>query len=269
MQYNISKPSPYLSQYVKQYWSLDSNVVTGESHIQRIVPSGLFELIFYLNDKPEASDHKKSITENVIITGQLKTHHDLKIVGRLSLFAIYFLPQGLSMFLNLPIKALFNQSVPLKDVMKEVVNQLEDELYAAPTFKGQIAVAEKFLIKRLQQKEREYKYDRIRYVVNEINKTKGLVEINELAEQTFLSRKQFERTFSDIIGSSPKQFQKIVRFQNAIHIKSKNKNLSLTEIAHQCGYFDQSHMINDFKSLSGMSPKQFFTNEEPFSDYFN
>ena len=268
MDYNISKPSVFLSQYVKQYWNMDNCIPAGKEHIQRIVPNGLFEIIFYLDDKPIATDQQKTINENIIITGQLKSYHDLKVTGKLSLFAIYFLPHGLSMFLDLPLKELFNQSVPLKLVIKDTVNKLEDELSSAETFEKKIVIAENFLITQIQKNEKKYKYDRIRYVVNLINQAKGILEIEDLASKSFLSRKQFERTFSDFIGTSPKQFLKIVRFQNAIYEKSKNSELNLTEIAHKCGYFDQSHMINDFKTLSGITPKNYFENEGVFSDYF-
>ncbi|MCP3928026.1 MAG: AraC family transcriptional regulator [Bacteroidetes bacterium] len=269
MNYNISKPSKFLSQYVKQYWSLECRIPDGKNHLQRIVPSGLFELIFYLNGNPKATDNKKAINDNIIITGQIKNHHDLIISGNLSLFAIYFEPHGLSMFLDMPVKELFNQSVPLRHIIKDTVSKLEDELYEATTFKEQIRIAEIFLESQLQKNEKAYRYERIRHTVNQINQARGVVEIKDLVSETFLSRKQFERTFAEIIGTTPKQFLKIVRFQNAIYERSQNPKLSFTEIAYKCGYFDQAHMINDFKTLSGANPKQFFAEEGAFSDYFN
>jgi AraC-like DNA-binding protein len=259
----------FLSQYVKQYWSIDNCIHSGNEHIHRIVPSGLFELVFYLNDKPQSKDQQKIVSDNIIITGQLKSYHDLVITGNLSLFAIYFLPHGLSMFLDIPIKELFNQSVPLRLIIKDKVNKLEDELSSEKSFEKRIIIAENFLISQIRKNEKKYKYDRIRHIINKINQTKGVIEIKDLVADSFLSRKQFERTFNEFVGTSPKQFLKIVRFQNAICEKSKNPGLSLTEIAFMCGYFDQAHMINDFKTLSGITPKKYFNNGEVFSDYFD
>ncbi len=268
MDYNISKPSVFLSQYVKHYWSLENCVPEGKEYVQRIVPNGLFELILYTDSKPRASDPQKTIGDNILLTGQLKSYHDLKVTGNLSLFAIYFLPHGLSMFLDLPIKEIFNHSVPLKLIIKDTVDQLENELLSAKTFEQRILIAERFLINQICKNERKYNYERIRHVVDLINQAKGVLDIDGLVSRSFLSRKQFERTFIDSIGTTPKQFLKIVRFQNAIYEKSKNPGLSLTELAHKCGYFDQSHMINDFKTLSGLTPKSYFKNEGVFSDYF-
>ncbi len=268
MKYKISNASQPLSQYVKHYWDLTNCMPANEVHTQRVVPCGLFELIFYFEDKPVSSDKKNSITESVILSGHQKDFYDLNITGSLSLFAIYFYPHGLSIFLDIPLSEFYNQSIPLKHILKDSANKLEDELYNAHTFENRILVAEKFLLNQIKKNEVDYQYDRIRHTINLINKSKGIVDIELLASESCLSRKQFERTFSKIIGASPKQFIKIVRFQNAIFQKSKQPNLNLTEIAHLCGYFDQAHMINDFNTLSGYTPKTFFDMCDPFSDYF-
>ncbi len=268
MTYNLAQPTGFLSQYVKHYWSLDKRMPTGKAHLQKIVPNGLFELIIYFGDKPEVAAPQKVVSDNMVITGQLHGHHELKVTGHLSLFAIYFLPHGLSRFLALPMHELVNQSVPLRYILTDTVDQLEDELASATTFEKRIQVAERFLIGRLQRNDPTYQHDRIRQAVHLINQSKGRMPIEEVAARLFLSRKQFERTFAAGIGTSPKQFIKIVRFQHAIYEKSQQPALRLTALAHRCGYFDQSHMINDFKTLSGITPKSYFNSEEPFSDYF-
>ena len=76
------------------------------------------------------------------------------------------------------------------------------------------------------------------------------------------------RTVPEDIGISPKQYLKIIRFQSAIFLKQKNNNLNMTELSYESGYLDQSHFINDFKSLSGLTPKQYFAEKEIYSDFF-
>lgn len=264
----MSRPSAFLSQYVKHYWSMEHEAPAGHEYTHRVVPSGLFELIFYLDDRPRTDDVRKNLSDNILLTGQLKNYYDLKIAGKLSLFCINFHPHGLAMFLDLPMNELFEHAVPLRLLVKDRVSRLEDELAGARTDQDRKQVAEKFLISCLQTSERKHNFERIRHSINQINLSRGSIAIDSLAAETFLSRKQFERTFSSIIGSTPKQFLRVVRFQNAIYEKSRNPALSLTELAYKCGYFDQAHMINDFKSFSGNTPGQFFTDCEPFSDYF-
>ena len=268
MEYYISKPSLILSKFVKHYWTIENCIPNGKEHIQRIVPNGLSELIFYLGDKPVSTDRNISINDNTLITGQLSGYYDIKVTGKLSLFSIIFHPYGLSMFFDIPLSELLNQNVPLKYILKDVVNELETKLFEAKSFAERIIIAECFLLERLQKSKKKYHFNRIKDNVKLINQTKGLVSIDLLASEACFSRKQYERIFSDFIGISPKQFLKIVRFQNAINEKSKNKNANLTTLTYQCGYYDQSHMTNDFYKLSGMTPKQYFNDCEPYSDYF-
>ena len=268
MNFTLSRPSAFLSRYVKHYWSMEHHAPGGQEYAHRVVPSGLFELIFYLEDRPMTCDARKSINDNILLTGQLKDYYDLRISGRLSLFCINFHPHGLAMFLDLPLNELFEHSVPLRLLVKDKVNRLEDQLSSARSHVQHKRVAEEFLISCLLKSETKHKHGRIRHCVDQINRSKGNISIESLASDTFLSRKQFERTFSSIIGATPKQFLRVVRFQNAIHEKSKEPSLSLTELAHKSGYFDQAHMNNDFRRFSGHTPKQFFSNCESFSDYF-
>ncbi|MCC5930133.1 MAG: helix-turn-helix domain-containing protein [Cyclobacteriaceae bacterium] len=49
---------------------------------------------------------------------------------------------------------------------------------------------------------------------------------------------------------------------------ARYKEYDLTALALECGYYDQAHCINAFKTLSGMTPKQFFKEENVQSDFF-
>jgi len=50
--------------------------------------------------------------------------------------------------------------------------------------------------------------------------------------------------------------------------KKRNIDLNMTELSFESGYFDKSHFINDFKALCGLTPKQYFTENEDCSDFF-
>nr|NQU91621.1 AraC family transcriptional regulator [Bacteroidota bacterium] len=268
MSFQVSGPSFCLSPYVKQYWTMENCISNGTEYLQRIVPNGLMELIFYLGDKPQALDKAKNIPENACLSGQQKGYYDIIVPAKLSLFSILFQPHGASMFFDIPISEFYDQNIPLKYLLRDKAIELESDLYESKTFCEKINIVENFLTNQLRKYPKKYELNRIGQSIALINQAKGIININFLSSEACLSRKQYERTFLEYIGTSPKQFIKTVRFQNAIHCKSKNKDIQLTELAYDCGYYDQSHMINDFKTLSGMTPKQYFSKCEPYSDYF-
>lgn len=268
MNYFFAKPSYPLSLFVKQYWAIENCLPDGDVHIQRIVPTGLMDLTFYMGNRPKALDDCKNIPEDSILSGQQKGYYDITISGRLCMFSISLLPNGARMLFDLPSIEFFDQNIPLRYLVKDKISELEAHLYEAESFNERIKVAEKFLINQLHKTRKVYEHDRIQHSIDIINHSGGMITIDALASAACLSRKQFERTFSDNIGSSPKQFLKAVKFQYSLFQKYTNKTLSLTEIAYCSGYFDQSHMINAYKSLSGITPGQYFAECEPHSDYF-
>lgn len=268
MEYCVAKPSLPLSRYIKHYWAMENCNPCNKIHTQRIVPNGLLELLFYLGNKPESNDKTKPINENSVITGHLREFYDINVSGSLSLISILFKPHGLSIFFDIPLTEIYNQNVPLKYFFRHDTVELETKLYEANSFASRVRIIENYFLNLLNQRITKYDFDRIEQSINIINLTKGVVSIDYLASKACFSRKQFERVFSQYVGTSPKRFLKIIRFQNTINVKSKNASINLTDLTYNCGYYDQSHMINDFQKLAGMTPKQYFNDCEPYSDYF-
>jgi AraC-like DNA-binding protein len=268
MAYLIAKPSPALAPYVRHYWALDHCHQAGQCHTQRIVPSGLPELIFYFSGPPACTLENRRMPASAVLSGQTESWYELVIRGRLSLFSILFEPAGLSRFIDLPIRELLNCSIPLRFVLAQQADDLEDRLYAAGDFGKRVAVAEHFLMERIKKRDAPYAWNRIGSGLAQIRQEGGLVSVNSLADRACYSRKQFERKFSDFTGASPKQFLRIIRFQHSIHTKARHPEMSLTALSYACGYYDQAHMVNEFKQLSGMTPGNFFASGELLSDYF-
>ena len=82
----------------------------------------------------------------------------------------------------------------------------------------------------------------------------GLLTIEETASLACLSVKQFERKCRERIGMNPKMYSRILRFSKAYRLRETYPHLSWISIAYEAGYFDQMHMIRDFKDFAGVNP---------------
>lgn len=263
-----AKPSPALAPYVKQYWCLEAYAPQAEAPIQRVVPNGLMELVFYLADTPTVLNSHHRFDGGLTLCGHTTSFFDLEVPPRLLLFTVSFQPCGVKALLGIPANELLNHSIPLRDILKDGLPQLEESLQEATSFAARVAIAERFLLQRLAPTD-PYELARMGHSLGIINHHRGLVAIGTLAAEACLCRKQFERRFLAHVGISPKQFLRILRFQNALLQKARTPGLSLTELAYTCGYYDQSHMVNDFRALAGVTPSQYFAACEPVSDYFS
>lgn len=88
--------------------------------------------------------------------------------------------------------------------------------------------------------------------VRRIVSSQGKIPISKLTQDLGVIKKTLERKFQERIGYNPKEFARVVRFQNAAWMKLENQNLS--ELALNAGYYDQSHLTKEFVALSGYSP---------------
>jgi transcriptional regulator GlxA family with amidase domain len=86
----------------------------------------------------------------------------------------------------------------------------------------------------------------------------GAVRVQDLAAGSCLSLRQYERRFVTEIGFTPKLFARITRFQKALDTKRTAPQRSWMSVAHELDYFDQMHMIRDFRCLSGNAPSDLF-----------
>lgn len=84
------------------------------------------------------------------------------------------------------------------------------------------------------------------------------LSIAELAASVSLSPSQFTRVFQDRFGVTPHQYLRRLRMDAASDLLTTT-DLSLTEIATRCGYYDQSHMSNDFRQMKHMPPGAYRT----------
>jgi AraC-like DNA-binding protein len=125
----------------------------------------------------------------------------------------------------------------LQERVTEIVNLDEKVLFV-----------EKFLYKQLVTLQ---KSDPITdYAINQINLSNGLISINELSEEMGYSRRYLLNKFMENVGLSPKEFACIVRFSSVF----KGINLHDNEEKHFELYYDQSHLIKEFKKYTGLTP---------------
>ncbi|MEQ9403060.1 MAG: helix-turn-helix domain-containing protein [Cyclobacteriaceae bacterium] len=94
--------------------------------------------------------------------------------------------------------------------------------------------------------------------IERIRHTSGTIKVREIYSSLNVSKSKLEQHFNREIGLSPKEFCKIEKINYFINSYEKNENQNLTELTYKCGYYDQSHLIKDFRYFLDTSPKKFF-----------
>jgi AraC-like DNA-binding protein len=269
MIYRIYKPGRELQSYIHFYWILEMDAALPTISEQRIIPNACTEAMFHFGDRL-CSLHPGKTPEmqpRSLISGQSTAFYDVQQTGKTGLLSIVFKPHAARLFFNIPAGELTNRNVDLEAVKGLFAKEITEKIALSRNNEARIQLVEDCLLEMLQERQL-YNFRRISAAIEAINSSRGNIDVGELASLSCLSYKQFDRVFLDLVGLHPKTFMRIVRMQYVFHHKKKFSATSLTQLAYDCGYYDQAHFINDFKTLTGYTPGQCFDDCRSESDYF-
>jgi AraC-like DNA-binding protein len=93
--------------------------------------------------------------------------------------------------------------------------------------------------------------------------TRGRARIGSLTSELGWSRQRLIHGFREQVGMPPKTVARILRFQRAVRILKAGRQVRWTELALDCGYYDQAHMIREFGEFAGRTPTEFMRQSLP------
>ena len=223
----VIQPTKLLAPYIKQYWFLRIDDV--KQGFQRSIPAGCVALVFHKGNKIISSFHKGTQPQSYI-SGQISTYSDIEF-SFLDMVIILFQPIGCRMFLV---------------ELEEKINEASDNYQI-------VRLIEEYLLNRLCENI-SCNANRMMATIHNINEGEGNISV--LSQTACLGYKQFKRIFAEYVGLNPKDFIQITRFRKAFNILQSTPQISISKVAYDCGYYDKSHLIKEFKMFTGYTPTQ-------------
>jgi AraC-like DNA-binding protein len=264
MTYREIKPGHLLKAFVKCYYIYEAS--SAARFDDYVFPSGSAELIFNLGDGnwQIAGGGGFVTTPLVELWGQVTIPLVVRSVGKNTMLGIRFFPHGASVFLKENLDALNNQVVDFRDVSKPV-KTLYSRLQETADWSERIDLVEEFLLESIAVTERKNtKLAVVNDVMEEMKQADFFDNIDNVASRYGITSRYLQKLFLQYTGLTPKLYQKIHRFQNSLK-RVTQKNASFTDIAYDCGYFDQSHFIREFKSFTGFTPSAYSAEKSPIT----
>lgn len=252
MKFEKHFPTALLKDYIKYY------VVAEQDSEQqyKVFPSSGLVIGFQYRGQLATLKHNTEIKLAAAgITGLTDSYQTFKNIPGTGSILVYFTEIGFTQFSSHPANELFNLSLSLADIFdKQQVSDLQEKLAEATTHLQQIQIVEDFLIAHLRDTQTD---QLIAHAVRLIYQSSGTIRIKELNQKLFVSPSAFEKRFRKVVGTSPKKFASVIRFQATLSQLGHTK--TLTEICYENNFFDQAHFIKTFKQFTGETPEKFKT----------
>lgn len=241
-----------------------------EHTIDRFLPDGEVQIIFDLTDYPKYIYDNFTLKEiqscqNVWFSG-FRTEPITIPSGRESEMLIVQFRKGRTMpFLCEPMHHLTNYVVDAELVLKADILNIRYALLEAATPAKKFKLLEDHLLKCYLSKLNENPF--VDFAIAKIMASPDQMSIKTIAQKSGYSQKHLIKMFREAVGVTPKAFLKVIRFQKTIHQIESNIHVNWAAIADDCGFFDQSHFIADFKLYSGFTPTEYMQQKGDFLNY--
>jgi AraC-like DNA-binding protein len=249
--YQEHPPDIRLTPFIETYWTAIGWVENGDI-LSKILPDGCVDILFSFGDA-SAANGLQSFLPNIV--GTTTTFIEVIYTGKVQMFGIRFKPAGITAFTRVPIDEFTNQRVDMTLVDSVFDEQFYDTLPEKKSIKEILQQVDTYLLNKLSYLFLPDK--QMLRAVDLIEQAQGQLLLADVASRVCLGQRHFERKFKSTVGISPKTFSKIVKFKNALRNLKTHPHESLFSIAIDCGYYDQTHLIKDFKALTGDVPTNF------------
>lgn len=249
--YKIYAPPGILKDYIKYFWTLNvySDELTAASFRSYVDDSQ--GMSFQISSCKSVLIQNSELIPMGFLHGLNTFPSVVQYLNNFSAFGLVFHPHAISEIFGIDAYNFTNSIVSIQD---DIDTFLTEQIVNAKNTADRIDIISKFILKKICSNSNKKSAEDSVSLINHINENHGMVTVRDLVLKYNLSERQLERIFKEQIGVSPRHFIKTVRFQKALKCLMSDKYTSLTEIAYDLNYADQSHFIRHVQQLSGLSP---------------
>jgi AraC-like DNA-binding protein len=260
MMYIPTKP---LNRFIEKFWIINDATL---EYSAKVFPDGIVQLIINLGSPYTISAGDGSIASFRVGSLSGERLELCTVAQALSCHAIgvRFRPGGAFPFFGVPLGELTEHVVDIESLWgASAVETLRQRLFSASSPAAQCLVVVQALLEKAGQNLQTNSTVEIalRTVLNAEEPS-----IRDIAATIGISHKHLLRQFDKYVGLTPKALARIQRFQRSLKLLKASADaqftnpsayLSLTEIAYECSYYDQSHFVHEFEAFTGMKPTDY------------
>ena len=262
MMYTEIIPQNELRPYVRSFGLLEDDSLHHQHKTFKVIVDGSAGLVFQENPESFLYENKGKLPQ--LFLHGLTTSNSQKIVqNKYRNIYVQLEPTAIKSIFGMDASELTDKYIDLKDIVK---NDLTEQLLNVNSFEKRVKIISDFLLLQIAKNKHRENLKTL-YAIGKIN-TENNDSLLEIQTALNISERSLERIFKSDVGISPKLFFRICRFQAALESIREGNFTSLTEIAYQHAYADQSHFNREFLRFSGMTPKQFLSKTDEQSPNF-
>ncbi|MBZ5536727.1 MAG: helix-turn-helix domain-containing protein [Acidobacteriia bacterium] len=256
--YREHRPCAALRPYVQCFWTrVSGGIQSSAPNVHRVLPDGCIDIVFNFGEpwvEGSGCDHHLHPGRSYVV-GTMTRSLLVERVHRTQFLGVRFQPGKARAFLDLFAAKVTDQNTGLENIWGNEARRLEERLAELPSTQGRISLLESELRRRLQP--RAVEDARVNSAVDLILRSQGSIPVEEVSTSVGITRQHLARRFEEHVGIRPKLFARVIRFKSLVERASCPRPVEWATAALELGYYDQAHMIADFREFTGFTPAAF------------
>jgi len=251
-------PRAPLCEFVADFWLYEN--YAGAHDRELILPSGTFEMVFNLQEdemriySAAESQHFRRFG-GAVVSGPYSGSFMSDAAEERALLGVHFKPGGAAAVLCVPAGEFRDAHVDLRAIWGPSASTLHERLRVLSKPLEKFRLLEEALMQRIATYSGGHGAARVARDV--LLSTHGQAKTRDIADAVGLSQRRLITLFEAEVGLTPKRFGRIQRFLHAVAQSRSTTQLDWAQLAVECGYFDQSHLIRDYVDFAGLTPDEF------------
>ena len=254
MSLRVHKPALPLSRYVELIWR-ETNSGALQPR-QRVYPNGAMALAIHLK-RPTMCFYVDDAPQSIrvpLLAGPYSRSFHIDPSDSTAVIGVLFHPGAARAFFPVAAHELHNADIALSELNPAEADRLLNDVCSERGEHAQMLAVERYLNRKLTNAE--LAHPAVRFAVEQLSRDEG-ARVRQIQLATGLSHTRFIQLFREHVGLTPKLFARVRRFRTLLgHIK-KGIPVNWVEVATDCGYFDQAHLIRDFRTFAGITPLEY------------
>lgn len=241
-------PEPSLQDWIQTIWSFGWDLPEPETITVSVVPNNCASAIFQIQTDSPWSGSK--------LVGPRKSIYRYELQGSGLMIGVRFEPGGLFDLTRKTSSQLVDSVANIDLLLGVSASEINRTVLSASSFFEQVAILNHAL-KSVAPPKCSADYKIVKDIYQFILANESVLKVGDLLDFAETSERTIQRLFEKYIGFSPKHVIRVARFQAALKAMRGGVSIPWTDFAASLGYFDQSHFINDFRSITGVTPSDF------------
>jgi AraC-like DNA-binding protein len=261
-EFNLTPLAPPLDAYVEAVWAVRGHTFY---HRETVLPNASIELMINFGARQRVlafgEQEVKQDHDRYWLAGLQTEPLTIESIGDSDHISIRFRPGGAHVLFGIPVGEFNDQVIDLDLLLGGRVSGLRQQLAEAASFAERVAIIQDWLLSCLVP--REYEHALVQRALTALDQATGSQRIGEMCEQVGLSNKHMIAIFRDIVGLPPKAMARILRFHKLIEDVRDRDQVDWALLAQQFHYYDQSHLIREFRTFAGVAPSDYIARRTP------